>query len=54
MSSWDQFWIEFAGGVASGLFLAALGFASRHRIIKSVKRSLKRIEEGETAPPSVQ
>lgn len=53
MDFWNQFWPDFAGGVASGLFLAALGFASRHKIIRSVKRSIKRIEEGDSQVPPV-
>lgn len=51
MDFWNQFWPDFTGGVASGLFLAALGFASRHKIIRSVKRSIKRIEENEVVLP---
>lgn len=55
MDFWNQFWPDFAGGVASGLFLAALGFASRHKIIRSVRRSIERIDAADpgakTLPP---
>jgi hypothetical protein len=48
MSFWEQFWAEFLGGVASGILLAGLGYLTRHRIVRTVRRSVERIKRLES------
>ncbi|MGB4943332.1 MAG: hypothetical protein WBO92_04470 [Candidatus Moraniibacteriota bacterium] len=45
MNFWEQFMAEFVGGIASGIVLAALGYLTRHRIVRAVRRSIKRIDQ---------
>lgn len=48
MNFWEQFMAEFVGGIASGIVLAALGYLTRHRIVRAVRRSVERIDKLES------
>lgn len=47
MNFWEQFWPQFLGGIASGIVLALLGYLTRNRIVRMVRRSITRMEQME-------
>lgn len=52
MTFWEQFLVEFFGGIASGVVLALIGYLTRHKIVRAVRRSIARIESIELSDPN--